>query len=66
MYDTCIFVHCTRLVIVALQDNPAVVTCLENERHGLEDGDVVVFSEVVGMERINGEEWSVKGDLYII
>ena len=63
MYCASIF---TCLVIVVIQDNPAVVTCLENERHGLEDGDVVVFSEVVGMEKINGEEWPIKGDLYTV
>ena len=43
------------------QGNPAVVACLENERHGLEDDDVIVFSEVVGMEAVNGGQFSVKG-----
>ena len=38
--------------MVASVDNttfPAVVTCLDEARHGLEDGDYVSFSEVGGM-----------------
>lgn len=41
-----------------------MVTCLDETRHGLEDGDYVTFSEVVGMEELNGCEprkISVKG-----
>lgn len=34
----------------------AVVTCLDETRHGLEDGDYVTFSEVKGMEELNGCE----------
>ena len=42
--------------MVASVDNttfPAVVTCLDEARHGLEDGDYVAFSEVGGMEALN-------------
>lgn len=34
----------------------AVVTCLDDPRHGLEDGDYVTFSEVQGMTELNGCE----------
>ncbi|KAJ3116694.1 SPS-sensor component ptr3 [Phlyctochytrium bullatum] len=34
----------------------AVVACLDEHRHGLEDGDYVTFSEVKGMEQLNGCE----------
>jgi ubiquitin-activating enzyme E1 len=30
-----------------------LVTCLEHVLHGLEDGDMVVFKEVQGMEELN-------------
>jgi ubiquitin-activating enzyme E1 len=30
------------------------VTCLDETRHGLEDGDFVTFSEIQGMEELNG------------
>lgn len=38
------------------QGEDAVVTCLDETRHGLEDGDFVTFSEVKGMESLNGCE----------
>jgi ubiquitin-activating enzyme E1 len=41
-----------------------VVTCLDETRHGLEDGDFVTFSEIQGMVDLNGCEprkVSVKG-----
>ncbi|XP_059047630.1 ubiquitin-like modifier-activating enzyme 1 [Achroia grisella] len=34
----------------------AVVTCLDDTRHGLEDGDYVTFSEIQGMTELNGCE----------
>ena len=46
------------------QSEDALVTCLDETRHGLEDGDFVTFSEIQGMEEINGAEprkVSVKG-----
>lgn len=33
-----------------------MVTCLDETRHGLEDGDFVTFTEVKGMEKLNGCE----------
>ena len=33
-----------------------VVTCLDESRHGLEDGDHVSFSELVGMTELNDTE----------
>lgn len=32
----------------------AVVTCLDDTRHGLEDGDYVTFTEIQGMSELNG------------
>jgi ubiquitin-activating enzyme E1 len=37
------------------QSENALVTCLDETRHGLEDGDYVTFTEVKGMD-INGKE----------
>ncbi|XP_070839263.1 ubiquitin-like modifier-activating enzyme 6 [Chaetodon trifascialis] len=36
------------------QDNPGVVTCMENQPHGLQTGQNVVFREVNGMVELNG------------
>lgn len=38
------------------KDVEGIVTCLDESRHGLEDGDYVTFSELVGMEELNGSE----------
>lgn len=35
------------------KDKESIVTCLDEVRHGLEDGDFVAFSEVSGMTEIN-------------
>ena len=35
------------------QDTEGVVTCLDEMRHGLEDGDHVTFAEVKGMDDLN-------------
>lgn len=46
------------------QDKEGLVTCLDETRHGLEDGDFVTFVEVQGMEELNECEprkVSVKG-----
>ncbi len=51
--------RCSRLYWVMLmnaQDEDATVTCLDETRHGLEDGDFVTFSEIKGMEALNGCE----------
>ena len=39
-------------------ESKSVVTCLEESRHNLEDGDIVVFREVKGMD-VNGKEFKV-------
>lgn len=36
------------------RDSEGVVTCLDDTRHGMEDGDYVTFSEVQGMTELNG------------
>lgn len=36
------------------QDSPGVVTCLDEVRHGFESGDFVSFTEVQGMNELNG------------
>ncbi|GAT29041.1 ubiquitin-activating enzyme E1 1 [Aspergillus luchuensis] len=40
--------------IVAAIDENGLVSALDETRHGLEDGDFVTFSEVKGMEGLNG------------
>ncbi|ROW14541.1 hypothetical protein VPNG_03190 [Cytospora leucostoma] len=42
--------------IVAGIDEEGVVSALDETRHGLEDGDYVTFSEVEGLEGLNGSE----------
>lgn len=52
------------LIVLLFQSEDAIVTCLDETRHGLEDGDFVTFDEVVGMTELNGCEprkVSVKG-----
>ena len=40
--------------IIADIDSEGLVTALDEARHGLEDGDYVSFTEVEGMEELNG------------
>uniref|UniRef100_A0A0W0F8Q2 Ubiquitin-activating enzyme E1 1 n=1 Tax=Moniliophthora roreri TaxID=221103 RepID=A0A0W0F8Q2_MONRR len=52
------------MVVSVTKDSEGLVTCLDETRHGLEDGDFVTFSEVQGMTELNGCEprkISVKG-----
>lgn len=52
------------MIVSVDEDEEGIVTCLDETRHGLEDGDFVTFSEVKGMETLNGCEprkISVKG-----
>ncbi|CED85480.1 ubiquitin activating enzyme [Phaffia rhodozyma] len=54
----------TGMIVEVENGDDAMVTCLDETRHGLEDGDYVTFTEVVGMEELNGCEprkVSVKG-----
>lgn len=36
------------------REQKSVVACLDEHRHGLEDGDYVTFGEVQGMTELNG------------
>ncbi|EGG24766.1 hypothetical protein DFA_03010 [Cavenderia fasciculata] len=40
-------------------DKEAIVTCMENQMHNLESGDLVLFREVKGMTEINGTKHKV-------
>lgn len=44
----------TAMIAGVTKDADGVVTCLDEIRHGLEDGDYVTFSEVQGMVELNG------------
>lgn len=46
--------------ILAGIDETGLVTALDESRHGLEDDDYVTFSEVQGMDNINGAEFKVE------
>jgi len=47
--------------LLPLQDNPGVVTCMDNQPHGLQTGQSVVFREVNGMVELNGTARQVSG-----
>lgn len=47
--------------LLTLQDDPGVVTCMDNQPHGLQTGQSVVFREVNGMEELNGTARPVSG-----
>lgn len=49
----------TSLVASVSKDETALVTCLEDTRHGLEDGDTVVIADVEGMPELDGKEFIV-------
>ena len=42
------------------KDKEGAVTTFDEQRHDLEDGDYVMFSEVKGMTEINGHEFKIK------
>lgn len=44
------------MISAVSKDNDGVVACIEDSRHGLEDGDYVTFTEVQGMTELNGIE----------
>ncbi|ETW83841.1 hypothetical protein HETIRDRAFT_34260 [Heterobasidion irregulare TC 32-1] len=46
----------TGMIVSVDNDKEGLVTCLDETRHGLEDGDFVTFAEVKGMEQLNGCE----------
>ncbi|RUS22414.1 ubiquitin-activating emzyme E1 [Endogone sp. FLAS-F59071] len=43
----------TGMVAAITTEEEGIVTCLDETRHGLEDGDYVIFVEVQGMEKLN-------------
>jgi ubiquitin-activating enzyme E1 len=40
--------------------SPPLVTVMDDQRHGLSDGDTVSFAGVKGMPEVEGREWQVK------
>ncbi|KAG7279855.1 hypothetical protein CRUP_016182 [Coryphaenoides rupestris] len=46
--------RCDECLFFSPQDAAAVVTCLDEARHGFESGDYVTFTEVLGMTELNG------------
>ena len=44
------------MISAITQEVESVVTCLEDQRHGLEDGDMVKFREIKGMSELNGPD----------
>ncbi|KAH8300140.1 hypothetical protein KR044_010469, partial [Drosophila immigrans] len=42
------------MIASVTHDAQGVVTCLDETRHGFNDGDYVTFSEVQGMQQLNG------------
>ncbi|EDL38132.1 ubiquitin-like modifier-activating enzyme 1 Y [Mus musculus] len=42
------------MVSMITKENPGIVTCLEDSRHGFESGDFISFTEVQGMSELNG------------
>ncbi|KAF9593372.1 hypothetical protein IFM89_022071 [Coptis chinensis] len=43
----------TGIIASISNDNPALVSCVDDERLEFQDGDLVVFSEVIGMTELN-------------
>lgn len=53
------------MIVSIEEEEEAMVTCLDETRHGLEDGDYVTFTEVKGMDINSAEPRKVttKGEL---
>lgn len=48
---------CASAMVASItRDTEGLVTCVDDTRHGLEDGDYVTFSEIQGMVELNGCE----------
>lgn len=47
--------------VLFLQGSPGVVTCMDNQPHGLQTGQSVIFKEVNGMVELNGTSRQVSG-----
>eukprot|EP01100_Stratorugosa_tubuloviscum_P003851 TRINITY_DN1936_c2_g1_i2.p1 TRINITY_DN1936_c2_g1~~TRINITY_DN1936_c2_g1_i2.p1 ORF type:complete len:1019 (-),score=473.16 TRINITY_DN1936_c2_g1_i2:43-3066(-) len=48
------------LIAKITKSNPGIVTCVENQFHGLEDDHVVTFKEIEGMNQLNGTTHKIK------
>lgn len=46
----------SNMIASVTKDVDSIVTCLDETRHGFEDGDYVTFTEVQGMTELNGCE----------
>lgn len=46
---------------IQIQNNPGVVTCMDNRPHGLQTGHSVIFREVHGMVELNRTVQQVTG-----
>jgi ubiquitin-activating enzyme E1 len=46
----------TGMVAAITKEVDGVVTCLDESRHGLEDGEFVTFTEIKGMKELNNCE----------
>ncbi|CAJ0755253.1 721_t:CDS:10 [Entrophospora sp. SA101] len=44
------------MIAAVSKESDSVVACLDESRHGLEDGDYVTFTEIKGMEELNNCE----------
>jgi len=42
------------------KDDKGVVTCLDEVRHGFEDGDAIKFTEVKGMDQVNDKVFKIE------
>jgi ubiquitin-activating enzyme E1 len=49
----------TAMIAGISRESPALVTVLEETRHNLETGDIVVLSEILGMDELNGMEYTI-------
>ncbi len=50
----------TSMISYISNDLEGVVTTFDDQRHDLEDGSFVIFSEVKGMSQLNGKEFKIK------
>ncbi|CAG8481622.1 2631_t:CDS:10 [Diversispora eburnea] len=44
------------MIAAISKEEDGIVTCLDDTRHGLEDGEYVTFTEIKGMEELNDSE----------
>lgn len=56
VYDTTGEQPLSNMIASVTKDKEGVVTCLDETRHGMETGDYVTFSEVLGMVELNNAE----------